>query len=44
MSGSVLLDTNIVIGTLAKDEATLSRLVVSEAVFLPSIALGELYF
>ena len=44
MSGSVLLDTNILIGILAKDEAILSRLVETEVVFLPSIALGELYF
>lgn len=44
MNGSVLLDTNILIGILAEDEAILSRLVEIEAVFLPSIALGELYF
>jgi len=44
MSGSVLLDTNILIGILAKDNAILSRLVETESVFLPSIALGELYF
>lgn len=44
MSGSVLLDTNILIGILAQDEAILSRLVETDAVFLPSIALGELYF
>lgn len=44
MSGSVLLDTNIIIGILAKDEVILARLVETEAVFLPSIALGELYF
>lgn len=44
MSGSVLLDTNVVIGILAKDEAILSRLAEPEAIFLPSIALGELYF
>ncbi len=44
MSGSVLLDTNIVIGMLARDEAILSRLVETEAVFLPTIVLGELYF
>ena len=44
MSGSVLLDTNIIIGILAKDEAILSRLTETEAVFLLSIALGELYF
>ena len=44
MNGSVLLDTNVVIGILAKDEAILSRLAETEAVFLPSIALGELYY
>ncbi len=44
MSGSVLLDTNIVIGILANDEAILSRLVETEAVFLSSIVLGELYY
>lgn len=44
MSGSVLLDTNILIGILAKDEAILSRLAETESVFLPCIALGELYF
>jgi len=44
VSGSVLLDTNIIIGILAKDEAILSRLAETESVFLPSIALGELYF
>lgn len=44
MSGSVLLDTNIVIGLLGKDEAILSHVVETEAVFLPSIVLGELYY
>lgn len=44
MSGRVLLDTNIVIGILAKDEAILSRLVKTEAVLLPSIVLGELFY
>ncbi len=44
MSGRVLLDTNIVIGLLAKDEAILSRLVGTDAVFLPVVVLGELYY
>ena len=44
MNGSVLLDTNIVIGILAKDQAILSRLIETEAVYLPTVVLGELYF
>lgn len=44
MSGSVLLDTNIVIGLFAKDQAVLTRLSESARVFIPSIVLGELYF
>lgn len=44
MSGSVLLDTNIVIGLFAKDQAVLARLSESARVFIPSIVLGELYF
>jgi len=44
VSGSVLLDTNIVIGLLAKDQAVLARLSESARVFIPSIVVGELYF
>ncbi|TLY24206.1 MAG: type II toxin-antitoxin system VapC family toxin [Nitrospirae bacterium] len=44
MSGSVLLDTNIVIGLFAKDQAVLARLSESARVFIPSIVVGELYF
>lgn len=44
MSGSVLLDTNIVIGMFAKDQAVLARLTKTEHIFIPSIVLGELYF
>jgi len=44
VSGSVLLDTNIVIGLFAKDQAVLARLSESARVFIPSIVVGELYF
>ena len=44
MSGSVLLDTNIVIGLFANDQAILARLSKTDHIFIPSIVLGELYF
>lgn len=44
MSGSVLLDTNIVIGLFANDRAVLARLPETDRIFIPSIVLGELYF
>lgn len=44
MSGSVLLDTNIVIALFANDQAVLARLSKTEHIFVPSIVLGELYF
>ena len=44
MSGSVLLDTNIVIGLFANDQAILARLSETDHIFIPSIVLGELYF
>ena len=44
MSGSFLLDTNIVIGLFAQEESIQARLSESDRVFLPSIVLGELYF
>ena len=44
MNGSVLLDTNIVIGLFAKDQAVVTRLSQVNHVFLSSIVLGELYF
>ena len=44
MSGSVLLDTNIVIGLFASDQAVLSRLSKTDSIFIPSVVLGELYF
>ena len=44
MSGSVLLDTNIVIGLFANDQPILARLSETDHIFIPSIVLGELYF
>ena len=44
MNGSVLLDTNIVIGLFASDQSVLSRLSQTNRIFIPSIVLGELYF
>jgi tRNA(fMet)-specific endonuclease VapC len=44
VSGSVLLDTNIVIGLFAGDPAVLARLSTTDHIFIPSIVLGELYF
>ncbi|MCM3905539.1 MAG: type II toxin-antitoxin system VapC family toxin [Pyrinomonadaceae bacterium] len=44
MSGNVLLDTNIIIGLFANDQAILARLSKTDHIFIPSIVLGELYF
>ena len=44
MSGSVLLDTDIVIGLFAGDPAVLARLSQTDHIVIPSIVLGELYF
>ena len=44
MSGSNLLDTNIVIALFAQDLAVVEHLDKAEEVFIPSIVLGELYF
>jgi tRNA(fMet)-specific endonuclease VapC len=43
-SGRVLLDTNIVIALLEGDEAVLSHLDRAPEVFIPAVALGELFF
>lgn len=44
MNGKYLLDTNIIIALFA-DEATIkAHLAKAEEVFLPSIAVGELYY
>jgi tRNA(fMet)-specific endonuclease VapC len=44
VSGSFLLDTNIVIAILAKEPAVHQRLAEATEVFVPSIVLGELYY
>ena len=44
MNGKYLLDTNIVIALFAGDTAVKDNLARAEEVFVPSIALGELYF
>jgi tRNA(fMet)-specific endonuclease VapC len=43
MSGSYLLDTNIVIALFA-DEIVVKNKLVEVEIFVPSIVLGELYF
>ncbi len=44
MNGKYLLDTNIIIALFAGDTAVKDNLARAEEVFVPSIALGELYF
>lgn len=44
MSGRFLLDTNIIIGLLNRDGAILDALMSTAEVFVPVIAVGELYF
>jgi tRNA(fMet)-specific endonuclease VapC len=44
MSGSFLLDTNIVIALFANDQAVIASLTAADVVCVPAIALGELYF
>jgi len=44
MSGKFLLDTNVVIAFLAGELAIRQLLAEAEDVFVPIIALGELYF
>lgn len=44
MNGRFLLDTNIVISLFAKDPQIHNRIVNAAEVFVPCIAIGELYF
>jgi tRNA(fMet)-specific endonuclease VapC len=44
VSGSYLLDTNVVIALFKSDPEIEARLAAISEVFLPSIALGELHF
>jgi tRNA(fMet)-specific endonuclease VapC len=43
-NGRFLLDTNIVIALLDGDDAVLSNLDRAPEVFIPAVALGELFF
>ncbi|WP_017297885.1 type II toxin-antitoxin system VapC family toxin [Nodosilinea nodulosa] len=44
MSGRYLLDTNIIIALFADDVAVKENLIQSDEVFIPSIAIGELFY
>ena len=44
MSGSCLLDTNIVIALFAGERSVLDQLSKQDEVFIPSIVIGELYY
>ncbi|OHE59285.1 MAG: twitching motility protein PilT [Thermodesulfovibrio sp. RBG_19FT_COMBO_42_12] len=44
MNGRFLLDTNIIIALFAEDPKVHGRLVNATEVFVPCIAIGELYF
>jgi len=44
MSGSYLLDTNIIIALFADEEAVRNNFAQADAVFIPSIVVGELCY
>jgi tRNA(fMet)-specific endonuclease VapC len=44
MNGKFLLDTNIIIALFANQEAINNNLLIAEEIFIPSIAIGELYY
>jgi len=44
VNGKYLLDTNIIISLFAKDSQIHDRIAKAEEVFVPCIAIGELYF
>ena len=44
MSGRYLLDTNVIIALFAREQTVLDRLAAADAVFVPVVALGELYY
>ena len=44
MNGRVLLDTNIVIALFAGEPGVLEQLAAAPEVFIPAIAIGELYY
>ncbi len=44
MNGRFLLDTNIIISLFAKDPQIHDRIANAQEIFVPCIAIGELYF
>jgi len=44
MSGRYLLDTNVIIALFARETSIAHQLEQAQEVFVPSIALGELYY
>jgi tRNA(fMet)-specific endonuclease VapC len=44
LPGKYLLDTNIIIALFANDNAVINNLSKAKEIYIPSIALGELYF
>lgn len=44
MSGKYLLDTNIIIAVFANEIKVIDNLKNLESIFIPSIAIGELYY
>jgi tRNA(fMet)-specific endonuclease VapC len=44
MSGRYLLDTNIIIALFAREASILQEASQAEAIFIPSVVLGELYY
>lgn len=44
VSGKYLLDTNVIIALFADEPVIKNNLAEAEEVFIPSIAIGELYF
>lgn len=44
MSGRYLLDTNVIIALFAQEQEVLDRLAAPDEVFIPVVALGELYY
>jgi tRNA(fMet)-specific endonuclease VapC len=44
MNGKYLLDTNIIVALFKNDQSVQDQIAATPEVFVPSIALGELYF
>lgn len=44
MPGRILLDTTVIIALLSEDQAVIGQLRTADEVFVPSIAIGELFY